>query len=178
MQMRRWLAVVVLVLATGVAGCLHNEPAFVVYTIPEQEIEITIPAEWNASALESLLVGVEFNDPQLGTGMTAWVLYGQATGRSPAEQLEDLEAVLSFITDSAETITKWNQQPSSAFSVGGAAGMYVEATFRLAGAAMHCAAVAVTADGKDVMMIAQCTEALWNDLSDTFEQVFHSLRFL
>jgi len=178
MRRRVWLLAVIVFSCLSMCGCLLNPPSSVVYTIENVGLEINTPATWRAEALGSLLVGIEFTDGELKSAMTSWILYGDATGRSLDDQLADLQAVMAFILDPGLIVTGWDQEVSTAFSVGGESGRRAEVHFYLSGQEMMCVAVAVTHQDLDILMIGQCTQALWESMERVFDDTFRSLVFL
>lgn len=175
--MKRLIAwLLISVACISLFGCLNNT-SNVIVAVEEAGFEITVPSTWIVTQMDSLLIGLEFYDSETGSSLSGWILHGDSTGRSLDEQLSDLQAVMAFVLDPADSITGWNQGISAPFTIGGRTGRRAEADYFLTGVEMHVVAAVISHQGKDVLMIGQCGSYQWENAEEEFDEAFGSLMF-
>jgi len=176
--MHKRLVWLVLGMVSLLAGCVqqHNDGSGVIYTSEEGKFEVTVPTDWIPVSMDSLLTGVKFVGDD--AAVTCWILYGNASGRAPSEQLDDLQAIVAFILEEGTAIQHWSQSNPVDILVDAERGSKCSFSYVLDEIQLKGLAGAVTHAGMDYLFIGQCPQAIWSDMEAVFDEVLESLRFI
>lgn len=167
-------------LTAALGGCLKQAGGggWSDYVSSEGRFSVSVPASWHAEAMTGGLAGVVFvGDTADPAALTLWVVFGEATGRSPSEQMDYLQAIVAFLLGGGLSVMQWQQTPASPASMGGVTGAGTTFSCRLSGVPTDGLAVSVVHSGRDYLLIGLCRDDLWDSARPDFEQVVSSLVF-
>lgn len=165
------VGILLFVVVVTLVGCIEvfNDPNNLLYESTEGKFEITVPKEWRAEKLDSLISGIVFTDPSAGgSTMRFWILFGPASGRPVAEIIVDVESLRALLVETGTNLTDWSQEPDTAKSFGGMSGRQVLYSAAVSGLDVLGIAWAATDGTMDYVIIAEAGNAIYENYEDDF----------